>query len=203
MYSIGKESVANFPNIPLLLLFKGMGASQTDHLEEAIETLKSGLRININNTELTKQFYTSLGDAYYQNKNYDEAFGYFDDLLALDPNNVIVLNNYSYYLSVLDRDLDKALGMIEKCLKAEKDNSTYLDTYAWVLFKNKNYEKALEMIEKALALDKKPSGEVLEHHGDILFRNNKLEEAKLAWKKAEKAGEASSDIGEKIKSGLK
>ncbi len=48
-----------------------------------------------------------------QNNNYDEAFGYFDDLLAIDPNNVIVLNNYSYYLSVLDRDLDKALIMIE------------------------------------------------------------------------------------------
>ena len=203
MYSIGKESVANFPNQPLLLLFKGMGASQTNHLEEAIKALKSGLRININNTELTKQFYTSLGDAYYQNNNYDEAFGYFDDLLAIDPNNVIVLNNYSYYLSVLDRDLDKALRMIEKCIKVEKDNSTYLDTYAWVLFKNKNFEKALEMIEKALALDEEPSGEVLEHHGDILFRNNKLEEAKLAWKKAEASGEASIEIGEKIKSGLK
>lgn len=203
MYSIGKEAVANFPNQPLLLLFKGMGAGQAGHLEESIEALKSGLRINLNNPELTKQFYISLGDAYYQANKYEQAFGYFEDLLALDPDNVIVLNNYSYYLSLLDRDLDKAQKMIEKCVNAEKDNPTYLDTYAWVLYKNKNYKKALEMIEKAIKLDPEPSGEVYEHHGDILFTNNRVEEAKSAWKKAEKTGDASSEINEKIRSGLK
>ncbi len=83
------------------------------------------------------------------------------------------------------RQYSEARELFFSGLEREPENATYLDTYAWVLFKNKNFEKALEMIEKALAVDKESSGEVFEHHGDILFRNNKIEEAKLAWKKAE------------------
>jgi tetratricopeptide (TPR) repeat protein len=203
MYSIGNEAVKNFPKQALLLLFKGMGASQTARLEEAIKTLNSGLAVNINNAELTKQFYISLGDTYYQMKNYDAAFSNFENLLALDPDNVIVLNNYSYYLSLLDKDLEKAKAMIEKCVKMEKGNSTYLDTYAWVLFMLEDYGKALEIIEEVISINDDPSGEVFEHYGDILYRNNKKEEAKKAWIKAEAMGEASENIRIKIENGLK
>ena len=134
---------------------------------------------------------------------YDEAFSNFENLLALDPDNVIVLNNYSYYLSLLDKDLEKARKMIEKCVKLEKDNPTYLDTYAWVLFKLEDYTKALEVIEKVVSKNTDPSGEVLEHYGDILFKNNKKDEAKKAWIRAESSGEASENIRIKIETGLK
>jgi len=203
MYDIASDAVLNFPNQPLLLLFKGIGASQTERLEEAVKALNEGISLSINNVELTKQFYITLGDTYYQMKNYEEAFMNFDNLLALDPGNALVLNNYSYYLALLDRDLDKALAMIEKCIAVEPENPTYLDTYAWVLFKRKEYEKALEKMQKVMKLDKEPSGEVLEHYGDILYRNDEKQKAVQAWEKAKKAGGASDKIEEKISSGLK
>ena len=202
MFAIASEATINYPNQPFFQLFKGIGASQTNKLQLAIESLNTGLSINVNNAELTKQFYISLGDTYYQMGEYQQAFKNFENLLALDPDNLLVLNNYSYYLSILDQNIDKALGMIEKCIKTEGDNATYLDTYAWVLFKKKEYSKALEFIEKAISLNESPSGEVLEHYGDILFRNNQPDKAHENWKKARDAGGASEDITKKIESGL-
>jgi tetratricopeptide (TPR) repeat protein len=203
IYTIASEAVSNFPNQPLFLLFKGLGASQTGRAEEAVSALNRGLSINVNNAELTKQFYITLGEAYYKMNNYKDAFMSFDNVLALEPDNALVLNNYSYYLSLLGQNLDKALMMIEKCIALEPDNPTYLDTYAWVLFKMGDFAKALEKIEKVIKLDPDPSGEVLEHYGDILYKNNMSEVAKEAWRKAKATGEASDQIDSKIEAGLK
>ena len=93
--------------------------------------------------------------------------------------------------------------MIEKVIDKEGNNPTYLDTYAWVLFKNGNHEKALEVIEKVILLNNKPSGEVLEHYGDILFMNNKPDLAREKWKMARDAGGASKEIELKIENGIK
>jgi predicted negative regulator of RcsB-dependent stress response len=72
-----------------------------------------------------------------------------------------------------------------------------------VLFKRKEYSKALEPMEKTIRLSKDPSGEVLEHYGDILFMNNRPEDARKAWEMAKGKPEASDRIDDKIKNGLK
>jgi predicted negative regulator of RcsB-dependent stress response len=61
----------------------------------------------------------------------------------------------------------------------------------------------MEPILKAIRLSPDPSGEVLEHYGDILFRNGKTEEAAQTWKKAKEKGNVSGDIDQKIVNGLK
>jgi len=200
MFELADKAVKAFPNQSLFFLFKGIGASGLENYQEAIEALKKGARLNPNNPELTKQFYITLGDAYYRLSNYKEAFLNFDLLLLLDSDNVVVLNNYSYYLSVLNRDLDKALKMINQCIKIEPDNSTYLDTEAWVLFRLQKYESALQAIKKAVANEKDSvSGEVWEHYGDILYKCADSEKSLEMWEKAKNAGGASDKIDEKIR----
>ncbi len=202
MYELGGDAVKAFPNQSLFYLFKGIGASGIEEFSIAVEALKKGARLNPNNPELTKQFYTTLGDAYYRLENYKEAFLNFDLLLLLDPDNVVVLNNYSYYLSVLNRDLDKAWNMIGKCIDIEPENSTYLDTKAWVLFRLQKYDKALETITKAVENETDiVSGEVWEHYGDILFKSNMKERSMEMWRKAKEAGKASDIIDEKLRTG--
>lgn len=202
MYELADKAVKAFPNQSLFYLFKGIGASGLEKYQVAVDALKKGARLNPNNPDLTKQFYTTLGDAYYRLGNFKESFLNFDLLLLLDSDNVVVLNNYSYYLSVLNRDLDKALKMISKCIEIEPDNSTYLDTEAWVLFRLKEYDKALKAIEKAIDNEQDiVSGEVWEHYGDILHRSASLEKSMKMWKKAKEAGGASQKIDEKIRTG--
>jgi tetratricopeptide (TPR) repeat protein len=202
IYLISSEALKVFPNQGLFFLFKGMAAISRDQFEEAIQVLNKGLTYPGQNPEIAKQFYISLGEAYYRIGNTTDAFRNYDLLLTLEPDNVLVLNNYAYYLSLENREMDKALDMITRCVQKEKDNPTYLDTYAWVLFKKGNYKEALVQITRVMELDQDPSGEVLEHYGDILFANSMTAEAKVAWIKAKTKGEVSLEIDKKIEKGL-
>lgn len=201
--SLSDSALVYFPGQGLFYLFKGMAAIEVKNYPVAIAALNKGLSVPGQNPEITKQFYISLAESLYRNGNPDEAFRNFDQMLALEPDNVLVLNNYSYYLALDERDLDKALEMITKCVSKEPENATFLDTFAWVLYQRKEYARALEPMVKTIQLSTDPSGEVLEHYGDILFRNGKPDEAKQIWIQAKGKKEVSEKIEDKIKNGLK
>jgi predicted Zn-dependent protease len=201
--SVSDSALVYFPGQGLFHLFKGMAAIEKKDYPVAIAALNKGLSIPGQNADIVKQFYMSLAEALFRSGNSAEAFRNYDRMLVLEPENVMVLNNYSYYLSLGGEQLDKALEMISVCIRKEPDNTTYLDTFAWVLFKRKEYSKALEPMEKTIRLSKDPSGEVLEHYGDILFMNNRPEDARKAWEMAKGKPEASDRIDDKIKNGLK
>jgi len=202
MYQVSDEAIKTFPSQGLFYLFKGLAAITKKDYATAVTTLNKGLTYPGQNPEITKQFYISLGEAHYRTGNTAEAFRNYDMILGLEPDNVLVLNNYSYYLALENRDLDKALEMIERCIAKEKDNPTYLDTYSWVLFVRKEYAKALEPIKKVMDVDKEPSGEVLEHYGDILYMNGMQDAAREQWIKAREKGETSEKISQKIEKGI-
>jgi tetratricopeptide (TPR) repeat protein len=110
------------------------------------------------------------------------------------------LNNYAYYLSLDNQDLERALAMSEKTIKAEPKNATYLDTYAWVLYKLGRYQEAKKYMDKVFKYDKNPNGANYEHLGDILYQLGDKKNAVKNWKKAQKAGdEVSEFLDQKIK----
>lgn len=74
--------------------------------------------------------------------------------------------------------------MSSKAVSMESDNSTYLDTYAWVLYKRGDYSQAKFYIKLAIEKTKEPSGVLYEHYGDILYRSGNKDEAMKMWKKA-------------------
>jgi Tfp pilus assembly protein PilF len=113
----------------------------------------------------------------------------------------MVLNNYSYYLSLENENLDKAAEMSAKCVQLEPGNSTYLDTYAWVLYKQQNYTLAKFYIEKAIANLTEDNGEVFDHYGDILYKTGEKEKAMDWWKKALETGFESDTLEIKIETG--
>jgi tetratricopeptide (TPR) repeat protein len=201
--AVSDSALGYFPGQGLFYLFKGMAAIELKDYPMAIAALNKGLSVPGQNTDLIKQFYLSLAEGLYRNGNAAEAFRNYDQMLVLEPDNVQVLNNYSYYLALKEQELDKALEMISRCVKLEPANPTFLDTYAWVLFQRKEYAQALEPMLKTLSLSADPSGEVLEHYGDILYKNGRTSEAVEAWTKARTKGETSEKIDEKIVNGLK
>ena len=64
-----------------------------------------------------------------------QCYKAYDRSLRYDPDNAMVLNNYAYFLSLEERDLEKALAMASRATALTDNNPTYLDTHAWVLFK--------------------------------------------------------------------
>ena len=139
-----------------------------------------------------------MGDAHHSLKNNVESDKNYDNALRIDPNNVIVLNNYSYYLSLRNEDLEKAKRMSAKSNNLAPNQASFQDTYAWILFQLKEYENAKIWIDKAIDNSSDPSAELLEHKGDILFHLGELEEAVEFWKRAKKAGSTSKTIDKKI-----
>ena len=69
-------------------------------------------------------------------------------------------------------------------IESEPENSTYLDTYAWILHKMGRNDEALTFIEKAILFNGTESAEILDHYGDILMEKGELEKAIEMWKKA-------------------
>lgn len=188
-----------FPEQPLLYLMNGAANMQQKKYDAAIVSLEKGVKFIIDNDPFFAQFYTYLGDAYYQNENAEESFKAYDKALIYDPNNIYVLNNYSYYLSLKEKDLEKAKLMAKKATKIEPNSSTYLDTYGWVLYKLGEYEEAKNNIEKSIEYGGKNNAIILEHLGDIYFKLENTEKALEYWKKAKQAGEGTEFLEKKIK----
>jgi tetratricopeptide (TPR) repeat protein len=109
------------------------------------------------------------------------------------------MNNYSYYLSLRGENLEKAEAMAKKANEIEPGNSSFEDTYAWVLYKLGKYDEAKVWIEKAVKSNKSNSAVILEHYGDILYKLNMYEDAFKLWEKATNAGEGSEYLKQKIK----
>lgn len=111
------------------------------------------------------------------------AFALYDQAIEIDPNNVSILNNYAYFLTLCNRDLDKAERMSAKTVQAEPQNATFLDTYAWVFYKRKEYTMAQLYIEMAIKNERRPSSDIYDHYGDILLAVGNKQEALKQWKK--------------------
>lgn len=194
-----KRAIDLFPNQPTVYLTYGIGLSQQENYEEAIEYLKLGNDLALDNQSLKSQFLSSLGDAYHGMKDDKNSDLFYDKALVIDPNNIIVLNNYAYYLSVRNQDLEKARKMSAKSNNLAPNQASFQDTYAWILFQLEEYETAKTWINKAIDNSPKPSAELLEHKGDILFKLKDKEQAVEFWNKAKKKGNASKLIDKKIK----
>lgn len=148
--------------------------------------------------EVVSDFYSIMGDMYHTQKQLAEAYAAYDSALVYNPSNIGALNNYAYYLSVERRDLDKAEEMSYKTVKAEPNNATYLDTYAWILFEKGNYAQARIYIDNAMKSDEEKSDVIVEHCGDIYFMTGDVEGAMKYWKMAQEMGSESKTLKQKI-----
>ena len=194
-----EECIDYFPNYPLPYFFAGVGNHQIKDFVKAKAFLESGKEFVINNNALLEQFYSTLGDTYNELENYEASYSAYDKVLTLNPANSVVLNNYAYYLSLRDENLEKAAEMAEKAVEVDPYNSNNLDTYAWVLYKLEDYKKAFEWIKKAYNNGGSLSGVVLEHYGDILFKLGKKKDALEYWKQAREKKDFSEFLERKIK----
>jgi tetratricopeptide (TPR) repeat protein len=186
-----------FPNQSSLWFYNGVAYLLKKQPQKGIRALEHGRKLVANNPESLAQFDAQLGDAYHELREYEKSDAAYEAALVSDPDNVQVLNNYSYYLSLRGEKLEKAKQMSGKVIRQFPDNDTYLDTYAWVLYKMKDYAGAKAILEKALQTTKDAS--VIEHYGDVLFQLGEKEKAVAEWQRARKTGVASGLLERKLK----
>ena len=175
--------------------YLGMALAEQKKLDDAAEVLQQGLRVR---TEFVSPYLVSnvfgvLGDIYYQQQKEQEAFAAYDSALVYKEDNIMCLNNYAYYLSLKNEQLDKAEEMSYRTIRQEPDNITYLDTYAWILFMKGDYDHARSYMDKVvnpartdeeLLADDRLQGNIIEHAGDIYALCGDNETALRLWKLA-------------------
>ena len=201
MLSTSAEALEYFPADPLFYYFNGVSNKWFKNNEDAINSLEMGIEFIVENENLLLEFYSSLADVYHSTKQHKLSDEYYEKALEIDPNNVLVLNNYAYYLSVRKKDLEKAKKMSFLCNDLENNNGTYQDTYAWILYKLKDYQSAKEWMLKSLKNGGDKSAVVVEHYGDILFKLGDINNAINQWKIAKELGEGSKKLDQKIEEG--
>lgn len=183
--------------------YLGISYFRVDRKADALEVLRKGVKqvTPESDKKLVSDFYTFIGDLEHEAGRDNLAYEAYDSALVYNPDNVGVLNNYAYFLSQEGKNLDKAEEMSYKAIKAEPNNGTYLDTYAWILFEKGRYTEARIYIDEAMKNGGDQSAVIVEHCGDIYFMLGEKERALEFWKKAAGMEHDSKTIDEKVRTG--
>lgn len=187
-----------FPNQAAFLYFFGLGSSMTDDPDGAIYAFEKIKKIGGTTEELRLQAFLSLGEIYHKEEQFAKSDENFEAALEMAPRNPSALNNFAYFLSLRNEQLDRAEEMVLKALSLDPAQSAYQDTYGWILYLQGDYPKAEEWIGKAIKNGGAGSSEVLEHYGDVWIKLGDSEKAQKYWQAAiDLGGEFSID--DKIK----
>lgn len=189
------------PDEMVFYYFLGLAYIDKGMEDETLDVIRRGLSLDKKgaNQDMVSDLYAIMGDLLCKKDEYVKAFAAYDSCLQWKDDNMGCLNNYAYYLSLNGGDLTKAEQMSYRTVKQEPSNSTYLDTYAWILFMQERYVEAKLYINQAVASDTVASDVILEHAGDIYAMNGDIVRALDYWRKAKDAGSESKVLIRKIR----
>ena len=199
---LSRQAIDYNPDELAFYYFLGLAYVQKDDDDSALDALRRGVSqiTKQSNKDLVSDFYAIMGDILHDKGLAEEAYAAYDSCLQWKDDNLGCLNNYAYYLSEENRELAKAEQMSYRTVQAEPDNATFLDTYAWILFKRKKYAEAMQYINMAVDNDTTKSAVIIEHAGDIHAVNGDTDGAVKFWQQALEAGtENDKAIRRKIK----
>lgn len=182
---ICREAIVYFPQEAEFWYYLAITYLQEEHYDKALEAYAVCLQqIGDSNNQLASRILGYIGDIHQQHGENQTAYQYYESALQKDRNNALVLNNYAYFLCLEGGQYEKAEKMSRRSIDIEPNNSTYLDTYAWIYFRQGKYKLAKIYIERAFANQTDINSEITEHYGDILWFCEEKEAALLEWMKA-------------------
>jgi Tfp pilus assembly protein PilF len=166
--------------------YQGIAYYKQEELDLALNAFQNGIGVitQQSDPDIVSDFYAVMGDILHQKGLDKEAYAAYDSCLQWKDDNYGCLNNYAYYLSEQGVQLDKAEQMSYRTIKAEPKNATFLDTYAWILFKQGRYSEAKIYIDQTLQCDSDTSAVLLEHAGDIYYHAGQRDQALTYWQQA-------------------
>ena len=193
---LSRRAIDYIPDEIAFYYFLGLAYVQKDDDDSALEAFKRGVGQidDRSNPDLVSDFYAIMGDILHDKGRAEEAYAAYDSCLQWKDDNLGCLNNYAYFLSEDGSRLDDAEQMSYRTVQAEPDNSTFLDTYAWILFKRKKYAEARQYIDMAVDNDSTRSAVIIEHAGDIHAVSGDIEGAVKYWQEALEIGSENDKV---------
>jgi Tfp pilus assembly protein PilF len=194
----GEECATKFnTSFPAKLLYAN-AALETGKYSIALDELKKAEILAAENKDFVVQVLTMRADVYYRMKDYLKAFETFETALKSDNNDLTVINNYAYYLAEQNTNLKEAEDMARRVIDKEKGNTTFLDTYGWVLYKRGKLKEATRVMELIISSGDKPDAVWYEHYGYILKKEKRCKKAVENWNIALKLDSTKTELLKEI-----
>ena len=180
-----EKAAGRFPSEPAFWEYASLGEYNRGNYAEVVKICEKVLSLAPEDSATVLNAYTTMGDMYYKLGEQKKAYKSYDKALAVNPDYVPVLNNYAYFLSMEKRNLKKAYAMSKRTVELEPDNSTYLDTFGWILFLQGKALEAKPFFKNAVMLyGGKESPVILDHYAEVLFALKEYDLAFLYWNQA-------------------
>jgi tetratricopeptide (TPR) repeat protein len=195
-----EQAIELYPNQAVFWYYNGSANFMLNQFQKSAESLAEAKRLATDEKELLLVINSLLGEAFYKLGQHERSDEAFEEVLKLDPKNDPVANNYSFYLALRKEKLKYASEIAAKLAERNPTNGTYLDTYGWVLYMNKQYDMAKIYLEKAYISNSGKSNVITEHYGDVLYQLGEKDKAIEMWKLASK-GSKNINLEKKILEG--
>ena len=192
------KALEYYPNHAQIYFYVGYSCFYIKKFNDAINYFESGLNYVADNKALELQFYLYLAECYHSVGKHKKSDEFFDLYLKSDSTNAYLMNNYAFYLVSRNIELEKASRLSMKSIEIEPFNSSFLDTYSWILFKRSKFTEALNYIERSYRYGGNKNAIIIEHYGDILLGSGKAKDAVEKWEEAYSLNKNNSNILQKI-----
>ena len=155
-------AVTLFPRQPEFRIIMAEMHEFEKEYQQALDVLLKATALWPENTTILYR----LGLIYDRMEHRDQAMIMMEKVISKDPEHADALNFLGYTLAEQGRDLERAQLLIESALKVKPDNGYFVDSLAWVYFKQGKNTLAWQEIRRAVQLvDSDPV--IWEHYGDI------------------------------------
>lgn len=160
-------------------LYAGYAYASGNDYNRALTALQRGTARDTVNAELWAQYGLVLDHL----GKMEESDAAYETALRINPDHALSSNNLAYSLASRGIQLQRALTLAQKAIALQPRNSSFLDTYGWVLFGLGKYDDAAEYLEKAVK-NGGASATVFEHLGDTYYKLGMNKDAETAYRKA-------------------
>lgn len=197
--TLASDAGSLFPNLPVFPYFQGMAHMERGDDIAAERQLKVARNLIVDRPDFDSDVLVMLAQIAHDRGDNAASDTWFELAIEQNPQNIIALNNYAYYLSLRGVKTEQAVEMAARVVALSPGSANFEDTYAWALYRNGEHEEALTWIELALQHEgDTPSATVLEHAGDILSALGRDDDARQRWTEARDAGGDATRLNGKL-----
>ena len=116
-------------------------------------------------------------------KDFEGAERALRDILQRDPSDATALNYLGYMLAERGQRLDEAVDLVQRALKIEPGNPSFLDSLGWAYYQQGKLDLADPPLSEAAS--KMPNNSVIQDHlGDLRFKQQRFADAAAAWERS-------------------
>ncbi len=124
-----------------------------------------------------------VADFYLENEKYHKAIDYYEKVLEQKGDFLPAMNNLAFLYTEVGENLDRALELAGKTVKALPDNPDVADTLGWIYVMKKSYSQAEPYLSRAI-VGRPDNPTILYHMGILRLKQQRLDEARTLLGKA-------------------